>query len=221
MGNMAIKIIIITFLLIISYNKKFGRAIGNINTFFHESFHALTSLILGNKVKEIEFDTSTSGSCTSISKSKLRTVLCSLAGYIGCALLSLLFIFSIKVNQSHLTIAIISVFSFFMLLLYMRKTYPLVWTTIFACINLLIFLLPTPITIEKLILFVYSTIILIENTKSCLTILYLSFFKAKQSGDCSILAKVTKIPTFIWGLIFNAINTYVVYKYFLIIFLEK
>jgi hypothetical protein len=97
----------------------------------------------------------------------------------------------------------------------------MLWTICFACINLIFVLAPIPISIENYTLFTYATIILIENTKSCLTILYLSFFKAKQSGDCSILAKVTKIPTFIWGLIFNAINTYVVYKYFLIIFLEK
>ena len=216
---MAIKIIIIVVCIILSYNKTLGNAISNLNTFFHESFHALTSLILGNKVKEIEFDTSAEGSCKSISKSKFRTVLCSLSGYIGCALLSLLFIFCIKEQVTHITFIILTCLSFFILMLYIRKTYALVWTICFACINLALFLLPTPILIEKYILFTYSTIILIENTKACCSIFYLSIFKAKNSGDCHILAKMTKIPAFIWSTIFNAINCWVLYRFIQLCFL--
>lgn len=218
---MASKIIIIVVCVILSYSKKPGLWINTLNTFFHESFHALSSLILGNKVKEIEFDTNTEGSCSSVSKSKWRTFFCSLAGYIGCALLSLLFIFCIEKNLSHITFIVLTFLSFFILLLYIRKTYALIWTICFACINLGILLAPTPVSIQNLLLFIYSTVILIENTKSCFIILYLSFFKGKKSGDCSILAKVTKVPAFVWGIVFNAVNLWVVYKYFLIVFLTK
>jgi hypothetical protein len=215
MGNMAIKIIIISICLILSYTKKPGIWLNTLNTFFHESFHALTALILGNKVKEIEFDTTTEGSCKSMSKSKLRTFFCSLSGYIGCGFFSLLLIHSIKHNLSHLIIITITIFSILILILYIKKTYPLVWTICFISINLAIILLPTPETIKKLILFIYSTIILIENTKACFTILYLSIFKPKKSGDCKLLSKITHIPAFVWGLIFNTINFYVIYKFLL------
>ena len=218
---MAIKIIIVFICLILSFNKKIGKIISNLNTFFHESFHALTSLILGNKVKEIEFDNSTEGSCKSVSKSKFRTFLCSLAGYIGCALLALVFIFCIKKQITHYTFIVLTFLSFFILLLYIRKTYAMVWTICFACINLIFVLAPTPILIENYTLFIYAAIILIENTKACLAIFYLSIFKAKNSGDCHIIAKVTKIPAFIWSCIFNAINLWVLYKFIQLYFLEN
>ena len=112
MGNMAIKIIIISICIILSYSKKPGIWLNTLNTFFHESFHAIVALILGNKVKEIDFDASTEGSCTSMSKSKLRTVLCSLAGYIGCALISLLFILCIETQYVNLVFTVITIFSF-------------------------------------------------------------------------------------------------------------
>jgi hypothetical protein len=218
---MAIKIIIIFICLILSHNNKIGKIVCNLNTFFHESFHALTSLILGNKVKEIEFDTSTEGSCKSISKSKFRTFLCSLAGYIGCALLALLFIFCIKKQITHYTFIALTFLSFFILLFYIRKTYAMLWTICFACINLIFVLAPIPISIENYTLFTYATIILIENTKSCCAIFYLSIFKAKNSGDCYILAKITHIPSFVWSSIFNVINLWVSYKFIQLCFLEN
>lgn len=221
MGNMAIKIIIISICIILSYSKKPGIWLNTLNTFFHESFHAIVALILGNKVKEIDFDASTEGSCTSMSKSKLRTVLCSLAGYIGCALISLLFILCIETQYVNLVFTVITIFSFIILLLYIRKTYAMVWTICFACINLFFILIPTPLYIQNYLLFTYATIILIENTKACFAILYLSFFKAKKSGDCSILAKVTKVPAFVWAIIFNVVNWWVIYRFFVLCFLPK
>lgn len=218
---MASKIIIISICIILSYNKKIGRLVGNLNTFFHESFHALTSLILGNKVKEIEFDNSAEGSCKSISKSKFRTVLCSLAGYIGCALLSLCLILCIEKSYTHITFILLTILSFLILLLYIRKTYAMLWTICFASINLFFILAPISLSIEKYTLFTYSTIILIENTKACFAILYLSFHKPNKSGDCYILTKMTKIPAFVWAIIFNAINSWVLYQFAEICFLEN
>lgn len=218
---MAIKIIIIVVCTILLYTKRIGIWLKTLNTFFHESFHALVSLILGNKVKDIEFDSSIEGSCKSLSKSKFRTFLTSLSGYIGCSLVTLFFVFCISKDISHLAIIGITIFSFLILLLYIRNTYALVWTICFACINLAICLLPTPLSIKNTILFIYSTIILIENTHSCFTILYLSFFKSKKSGDCTLLAKVTKIPAFVWGIVFNAINLWAIHRFFVINFLEK
>ena len=145
----------------------------------------------------------------------------SLAGYIGCSLISLLFIFCIAKGYTHYIITVITFYSFFILLFFIRNTYALVWTICFACLNLALTLFPTPIPIEKLILFIYTTLILIDNTKACFTILYLSFFKAKKSGDCNLLHKVTKIPAFVWGLVFNLINAFVVYKVLKLVFLEN
>lgn len=209
---MAIKIIIITICLLLSYTKKPGLWLNTINTFFHESFHALSALILGNKVKEIEFDAKLGGSCRSFSKSKFRTVITSLAGYIGCAFLPLFFLFCIENDLTHHAFLTTTLFSFFILLLYIRKTFSLVWTISFACLNLAVILIPLPLQIENTLLFIYATFILIENTKSCFTILQLSFTKPKQSGDCNILAKTTKIPALVWALVFNTTNTFVIYK---------
>lgn len=221
MGNMAIKIIIVTICIILSYTKKSGLWLNTLNTFFHESFHALVSLILGNKVKEIKFEETTEGSCISLSKSKFRTFLSSLAGYIGCSLISLLFIFCIAKGFTHWLIIGITIYSFFILLFYIRNTYALVWTICFSCINLALTLFPTSVPIEKLIIFIYTTLILIDNTKACFTILHLSFFKAKKSGDCNLLHKVTKIPAFVWGIVFNLVNAFVIYKVLKLVFLEN
>ncbi len=221
MGNLAVKIIILFICTILSCTKKPGMWLNTLNTFFHESFHALVSLILGNKVKEIVIEKTTEGSCISVSKSKLRTFFSSLAGYIGCSLIPLLFVFCISKDISYYTILIITTYSFFILLFFIRNTYALVWTVCFSCINLALVLLPTSTYLKNIVLFTYSTIILIENTKSCFILLYLSLTKPKKSGDCTILAKITKIPAFIWGLVFNAINIAVIYKILHLVFLEN
>ncbi len=221
MGNLAVKIIILLLCALLSCTRKPGLWLNTLNTFFHESFHALVSLILGNKVKEIVIKETKEGSCTSVSKSKLRTFFSSLAGYIGCSLIPLLFVFCISKDISYYAIVIITFYSFFILLFFIRNTYALVWTICFSCINLALILFPTPSSIQNLVLFIYSTIILIDNTKACFTLLYLSLTKPKNSGDCAILANITKIPAFVWGIVFNAVNTAVIYKISHLVFLEN
>ena len=53
--SLAEKFIIPFLVLILLYLKPTRRCLATLDTFFHESFHALLSLLLGNKVKEIQF----------------------------------------------------------------------------------------------------------------------------------------------------------------------
>ena len=79
--SLAEKFIIPFLVLILLYLKPTRRCLATLDTFFHESFHALLSLLLGNKVKEIQFKESIEGCCKSLSKSKFATTLTALAGY--------------------------------------------------------------------------------------------------------------------------------------------
>lgn len=215
---MGIERYIIPFIVVILLRiKPIGTWLATINTFFHEGFHALTALLLGNKVKEIEFDQKLGGSCSSLSTGKFKTFLTALSGYTGCNLMSLILIYAINNSRIEITFLLLAIFSLLIIVLYMRKTYALVWTLAFAATNLICYMIPFSLRIKACILYTYIIAILFENTIACFEILKLSFTNSKQSGDCSVLHKVSHIPPFLWAIIFNAINALTIYKIALMI----
>ncbi|MBQ2303107.1 MAG: M50 family metallopeptidase [Bacteroidales bacterium] len=140
---MGIERYIIPFVVVILLRiKPIGTWLATINTFFHEDFHALTALLLGNKVKEIEFDQKLGGSCSSLSTGKFKTFLTALSGYTGCNLMSLILIYAINHSRIEITFLLLAIFSLLIIVLYMRKPYALVWTLAFATANLICYMIP-------------------------------------------------------------------------------
>ncbi len=189
------------------------------NTFFHESFHALTALVLGNKVKEISIDRSTEGTCKSLSKSKFKSLLVSLSGYTLCSLLPLGFLFVSRHDASRICFLALTIYALVLLILYIRNTYGCVWTLVFGLVNLALYLVPLSATVSAVILYIYVCLCVIGNTISCLDVLIVALTHPKQSGDCAILAKTTHIPAFCWAVLFNAVNVWAVYRLVWAIFL--
>lgn len=205
-------------LLVLMYTKPLGLWLRSMNTFFHESAHALTALLVGNKVKEIRLEPTAEGSCKSLSGNRLKTVFVALAGYVSCSLLPLLMLDMIERHHTEIGFLLIAIFAFAVLLLYMRNTYSLVWTTAFAALNLLLYLLPIPTAINTYIYYICLSVIATDNTAACLHILQLSLLNPSKSGDCAILGKTTRIPPLLWAILFNATNILVLIHLFKTIF---
>lgn len=193
-------------LLVLMYTKPLGLWIRSIDTFFHEVSHALAALLLGNKVKEIRLEQTSSGSCRSMSNNPLKTVFVALAGYTTCSLSPLLIKYLIEQHHMQIGFLLLTILAFSVLLLYMRNTYSIVWTTAFAALNLSFYLMPLPDIANIYIYYTYLCIIAIDNTTACLHILQLSIFTPSQSGDCALLGKTTHIPPLLWAVLFNAVN---------------
>ncbi len=208
------KVIIAFIVLILMYTKYIGTHLRTVNTFFHETSHALIALLFGNKVKEINFNTDQSGSCLSISKSKFATFMTSISGYIGCSLIPLALVYAIEHRGVEITFLIIAILALITILLYIRKTYSLVWTMGFVAVNIICYMIPMTLLIKTYILYSIMILLLLSNTRSCFHLLYIAFVNPKQSGDCALLKKITHIPSLLWALLFNAINIFVIYKIF-------
>lgn len=206
-----LKAIIPVAVFILMQIKPLGTWLKTICTFFHETSHALTALLLGNKVKNIELHDNTSGVCTSTSKSKFKTFLTSLAGYTLCSFIPLAIIFVINNRYVQASFLILAIFTFLNIILYMRGGYALLWSLVFACINLLLYWLPISGTVLIYVLYCYLWVVAIDNTASCMSLLKCSLQKPKQSGDCTNLQKITGIPAFLWAVIFFAVNITALY----------
>lgn len=206
-----LKAIIPVAVFILMQIKPLGIWLKTVCTFFHETSHALTALLLGNKVKNIELHDTTSGVCTSTSKSKFKTFLTSLAGYSFCSFIPLVIIFVINNRYVQTSFLILAVFTFLNIILYIRGGYALVWSMVFACINLLLYWLPLSGAALIYVLYCYLWIVAIDNTASCTDLLKCALQKPKQSGDCANLQKITGIPAFLWAVIFFTINIIALY----------
>ncbi len=219
--HLAIKILIPVLVLLLCYSKRTGNLIKSMDTFFHESFHALTALVLGNKVKEISIEPNTEGFCKSLSKSRFKIVLTALSGYLFCSFLPPALLYAIANSRVEITFLLLFIFAILMLILYMRNTYALVWTVSFAALNLICYLVPLSKSVAVSILYCYICISAIGNTTACLGVLKLSIVSPKQSGDCALLAKTTKIPAILWAVLFNGVNIWLLYHTAMAIFVVK
>ena len=209
--SLAEKFIIPFLVLILLYLKPTRRCLATLDTFFHESFHALLSLLLGNKVKEIQFKESIEGCCKSLSKSKFATTLTALAGYVGCSFFPLAIIYAIEHRNIEISFLIFAVFALVILILYIRNTFALVWTMAFAAINIACYMIPFSLHVKADILYIFLCIVVIENTMSLFQIAQLALTRPKNSGDCTLLHKTTHLPAFLWAVILNGINILAIY----------
>lgn len=209
--SLAEKIVIPTLVLILLYLKPSRRCLATLDTFFHESFHALVTLLSGNKVKEIQFKDTVEGCCKSLSKSKFATTLTALAGYVGCSFFPLAIIYAIEHRHIEISFLILAVFALVILILYIRNTFALVWTMTFAALNIICYMIPFSLHVKEDILYIFACILVLENTMSLFQIAQIAFTKPKNSGDCSLLHKTTHIPAFLWALILNGINIFAIY----------
>lgn len=197
--------------------KHIGIAFRSINTLIHELSHALMALLTGGKVTEIKLNDNASGSCTTKLKGKFRTFLVSSAGYTFSAIFSLFLFYSLGKEWNQYFFYFFLFISIIALIFWIRNTYGIIWTLIFASFNFALILIPNIIPkYSNHILLIFGLLIAIDNFLACLTLLYISIVTPKKAGDATNIAKTTKIPAFFWSILFLAITLYFGYQSYLL-----
>lgn len=184
-----------------------GKFFNMINTLIHELGHALMAIPFDGSVKKIELFKDTSGATTISCKNKTGSFIVSISGYLFAAIFSYFSFYLIHVGYQKGFLFMITLIAIFTLILWVRNSYGVIWIILFSAINGYIIYLNDPYYINLLTL-LYATFIAVESLSSSFIILYLSLTNKQQAGDATILAKQTKIPAFVWGLLFAAFSTY-------------
>ncbi len=178
-----------------------------LNTFLHESGHALIALLCSGQVFKIKLNADTSGEATTASKYWLPRVLVSLAGY-SLAAISAYFVFYLaNEKQYSLLFIIYIVLACVNLAFWVRNMYGVLWLIGFILICGVLLYFRNVVFMQFFAIFT-GTILLVENFLSCLILLKLSFDKPKQSGDALNLQKHTYLPSAIWALVFTVFSGY-------------
>lgn len=187
-----------------------GRYFRTVNTLLHESGHAIAAILTSGEVISIELSSDTSGAALTKSGSKIKAMLVSLSGYPFAALMSGIFIALASHNQYKIIFFILISIALINLAFFVRNTYGIVWLITFS--GLVIFTFWTGIKeVSNTAALSVSLISLSESVFSTLTILYLGFNEPRKAGDATNLAKTTKVPAAIWGILITGMVGIIVY----------
>ena len=188
-----------------------GKFFNIINTLIHELGHALMALVFEGKVVRIEVFKDTGGVTVTKSKSGVAAFFVSIAGYPFAAAAGLLCAYLLSIGYGSWIVIGLSILFLFMLLLWIRNVYGVLWVILFCLLNgIIVFYLKKPVYIEIAAWF-YTLMIIIESVWSSLVLLYLSIFHADQSGDAANLRNATHVPAFVWALLFVAFSLWMAY----------
>lgn len=193
---------------------KFFRAV---NTLIHEAGHAVMAVLTGSGIKKIELFSDLSGTATTVSDSKFKQFLISLAGYPSSVIVSLFFFFLLENNNYNFIYYVLAVVSLICLILFVRNAYGIFWLVFFTgiCVALVYFNI-------KWLMFAFavfiSSILLWESIISTLILIRISFKTPNAAGDATNLKKSALLPPQFWAVLFFIINisvaAFVIYKYF-------
>lgn len=181
-----------------------GKFFNIINTLIHELGHALLALVLQGQVLKIQIFNDTSGVTLTKANSTFAAIMVSLAGYPFSALVGYACAYLLSVGYEMWIVTGLSIIFIFMLILWIRNIYGIIWTLIFVGVNaLLIYYWKNDLYIQIAAWF-YTLMILIESVWSALVVLLLSLRNSDQAGDATNLRNFTKLPSCIWALLFAA-----------------
>ena len=178
-----------------------GKFFNIINTLIHELGHALVSLLLKGKVKEIKVFQNTSGETKTESDSQLKSFLVSIAGYPFASATAFLCFFLLSVGYEKWIIVGLTV-TFLVMLVKIRNKYGIAWVLIFTLINFILLYLWRNDTANEVMAWFYSLVILLESVVSTWALVRLSFETPQKAGDATNLHKFTHLPAFIWAVLF-------------------
>lgn len=181
----------------------------NIYTLIHEFFHAITAVLTSGNVLKIELYFNNEGIAVTKTKSKISSFLVSISGYAVSSIFAYFLSFLLLKNNNYYIIYIVGSISIISLLFFIRNLYAILW--IIGFIGFLIFSL----LFKNNVLIYYTTILIsliliFESLLSPLILNYI-YFKNKKGGDAENLKSITKIPIFIWLLVFDVIAVYFFY----------
>lgn len=188
-----------------------GKFFNIINTLIHELGHAIFALLLDGKVLQIQIFADTSGTTLTKCKSKFGNIIVSLAGYTFASATAYFCFLLLSAGYATAVVIGLSILFLFMLILWVRNIYGIVWILIFIGINALLFFYFKDETYLQIAALFYSLMILIESFWSPWVLLYLSIKDANSAGDATNLRNFTHLPTILWSLLFVIFSTWMAF----------
>lgn len=170
-----------------------------INTLFHESSHALMTVMTQGKVASIALLSNTEGVTMSYSRG-FASFLVSLAGYVGASLFGLFFSYLYKRNRSKWIVRLTILLMIFDLIFWVRNLYGMIWITVMIAI--ISFLSIKANRFVEFLGFLITFILITQSFFTTFDIVTLSYLTPLQAGDATNLAHITHIPALLWSLIF-------------------
>jgi hypothetical protein len=183
-----------------------------LNTFLHETSHGLVASILRCDVKKINHNDNASGSCSSVSKSRIVNFFVLLAGYTSCAIIPYVLFVLVFKDYAFLVLTIIVIVAVLTLFLWIKNKFGRIWTIFFIAINVFFILYPYLYVWQGYLVIFYAILIAVDNFFSCITLLKLAWNKPKSAGDATLLQKTTKISAKIWAIVFCILSLWFIYK---------
>ncbi len=174
------------------------------NTLIHELSHALFAKLFRQKVQKIIINRNFSGSCVTKISNKKSMFFISLAGYTIPSIIGYVLVYISTTNVTKTIFYIFIIIAVLALIFLIGNSFGRLWTICFCGLNLIFVLVPIFSQFYKNIIFIYAVTLLIENLLSILTLIHITLSTPKTKTDATLLKKSTKIPAFIWTLLFFA-----------------
>lgn len=188
-----------------------GKFFNIINTLIHELGHALMALVFEGKVVRIEVFRDTGGVTVTKSKSGVAAFFVSIAGYPFAAAAGLLCAWLLSLGYGKWIVIGLSLLFLFVMVLWIRNVYGVLWVILFCLLNgVLVFYLKNPLYVEIAAWF-YTLMIVLESVWSSLVLLKLAVFNSDEAGDATNLCNATRVPAFVWALLFVAFSLWMAY----------
>ncbi|ASK64267.1 hypothetical protein CFK37_02480 [Virgibacillus phasianinus] len=178
-----------------------GKYFSIVNTLIHEMGHSLIAIITGGKVESISLFSNTEGTTLSSYQFWIGGFLTSLAGYVFSSFMAFLFMILIYKRKSGYVLSILLIILVIGLLFWVRNPFGLFWIITIIIGFSIVLVKGSKTVLEYLALFITS-LLLVESVTSAFEIMYLGFISPSNAGDATNLAKVTFIPTLLWGVLF-------------------
>lgn len=178
----------------------FSSLFRNLDTMIHEFAHALMTLVLSGKVLRIELYADHSGVTYSSMLTPGRSILVSLAGYIGASLFAWLLFYLYRKGRHMWGLGLMTAVALVSLLLYVRGEFGMLWLTGFIALNVVIMIFG--VNFSKYYYLLLAFITLEESVVSAMYIGWTSWTRPSQAGDAANLAQQTFLPALFWGTLF-------------------
>ncbi|MBU0489258.1 MAG: M50 family metallopeptidase [Bacteroidetes bacterium] len=172
-----------------------------VNTLFHETGHAVFTLLSSGTIHKIELSKDSSGITMSGNLRKVGKVITALAGYpfaSGFAVLLFYFVSTNRIFEAGIVITAITVIN---LLFWVRNTFGIVWLILFAGIQWALYYLNLPL-VSFFYIALAAFLLLFESLAKAWTQFRLSVTQSSQSGDAYLLQKLLVLPAFFWAMVF-------------------
>ena len=196
-------IIILCIALGLSFVPMINRYLSLINTFIHESGHAVMTLIMGGRNHSISLFHTGGGLAIGGTRSTFARFLVLIAGYVSASAASYGMIYALYHDQINIIFWGFVGLILVNLIFWVRNVFGFVWTLSFLGIFSVLYFYAPPFMMFYTLLF-FAYVLSIESWKSAWTVLKLSAKQPKDAGDATFLRQVTHLPAVFWGIIFFA-----------------